>query len=79
MQLMRRIRRFKVGVSPRLKAAARALGREVGIRPLQPGETRPDDYYVVSHFSGRPIVKDRNATVPKAAEYVEIGRPDRRR
>ncbi len=40
---------------------------ELGIRPLKPGEERPDDYFVVSHVTGKPVVKDRNATVPKSA------------
>jgi hypothetical protein len=63
---MKRFRRFKTGsVSKSLKAAARQLAQEAGIRRLQPGEARPDDFYVVNHFTGQPIVKDRNAVVPK--------------
>jgi len=42
---------------------AQRLGRELGIRPLQPGERRPDGYFLVSHLTGKPIIKDRNAVV----------------
>jgi len=62
---MKQVRRVgRIGkVSPELRAAARELARELGIRPLQPGERRPPNFYVVSHFSGKPIIKDRNAVV----------------
>ena len=48
-----------------MKAAAARLAEKEGIRRLQPGERRPDNFYVVSHFSGKPIIKDRNAVIPK--------------
>ena len=57
--------RRKSTVSDAMKAAAARLAEKEGIRCLQPGERRPDNFYVVSHFSGKPIIKDRNAVIPK--------------
>ncbi len=51
-------------VSPAMKAVARQLAAEAGIEPLPPDQQRPDDFYVVSHFTGKPLIKDRNALVP---------------
>jgi hypothetical protein len=55
--------RLTMGVSDAVKAMGERLGRELGIRPLQPGERRPDGYFLVSHLTGKPIIKDRNAVV----------------
>ena len=52
-------------VSEAMKALAQRLAEEAGIHPLEPGQQRPENFYVVSHFTGQPIVKDRNAVVPK--------------
>ncbi len=48
-----------------MKAAALRLAEEAGIRPLQDGERRPADFYLVNHFTGRPVVKNRNAVISK--------------
>jgi|GEM_PF-6813165 len=53
------------GLSPAMKAMALDVSRESGIRPLQPGQSRPADYYTVNHYTGKPVVKDANAVVPK--------------
>ena len=55
--------RRKIGFSDAVKAMGKELARELGIRPLQAGERRPDGYFLVSHLTGKPIIKDRNAVV----------------
>jgi hypothetical protein len=52
-----------ITVSPAVKAMGQRLARELGIRPLQPGERRPDGYFIVNRLTGKPIIKDRNAVV----------------
>lgn len=51
-------------ISPAMKAVAERLAAEAGIRPIPPGYRRPDDFYVVSHLTGKPFIKDRNAVIP---------------
>ena len=67
MRFMKRLRPVSraVKVSNAMKAAARRLATEAGIHPLQPGQQRPDDFYLVSHFTGEPIIKDRNAVASR--------------
>jgi hypothetical protein len=66
MRIMRhRVIGRRTGVSDALKNVGQELAREFGIRPLQPGERRPDGYFLVSHLTGKPIIKDRNAVVRK--------------
>ena len=62
---MNSMKRKSAGVSPQMKEAARQLREQLGIRPLQPGEERPNDYYAINRFTGRPVVKDPNAVVRK--------------
>ncbi len=52
-----------LAVSPAVKAVGQRFARELGIRPLQPGERRPDGYFLVNRLTGKPIIKDRNAVV----------------
>ena len=59
------MKRKSAGVSPEMKEVARRIAERFGIRPLKPGEERPDDYYAIDRFTGRPIVKDPNAVVRK--------------
>ena len=40
-------------VSEDVKAMARELEREFGLRPLEPSEERPDAYYWIGHYTGR--------------------------
>ena len=50
-----------------LKAVARRIAREEGIRVLLPGQRRPDDYYVANHYTGEPLVP-RNSVVDIESE-----------
>jgi hypothetical protein len=51
---MRVIRtRYRRGfISESLKRLGEKIAREDGIKPLQPGESRPIGYYTVDHFTG---------------------------
>jgi len=40
-------------VSQDVRAMAQELEREFGLRPLEPGEERPDAYYWIGHYTGR--------------------------
>jgi hypothetical protein len=40
------------------------LARQQGIRLLKPGETRPPNYYMGNHWTGRPFVSSDDAVVP---------------
>jgi hypothetical protein len=55
-------------ISNAMKAAALEVGKAAGIRPLAKGEQRPANFYVVNHFTGAAIVKDRNAVIPKTTD-----------
>lgn len=49
-------------MSKALKELGKRIAEREGIRPLRPGERRPDDYYVVNHATGERLVP-RNAVV----------------
>lgn len=50
---MRHVRiRVRRGPSEALKQLGKKIAKQDGIKPLQPGETRPDGYYTVNHFTG---------------------------
>jgi hypothetical protein len=50
---MRRARiRLKNGPSEALKQLGKKIAKRDGIKPLQPGQTRPYGYYTVDHFTG---------------------------
>jgi hypothetical protein len=55
-------------VSEAMKAAALRVARTAGIKPLEPGQARPPYFYVINHFTGQPVVRDRNAVVPKRSD-----------
>jgi len=42
--------------SPALKKLAEQLFKEDGIRPLQPGERRPDGYFIFNRYTGKPLI-----------------------
>jgi len=42
-------------VSDAVREMARELAREYNIPPLRPGEERPDGYYSVGHYTGKPV------------------------
>jgi hypothetical protein len=44
-----------------------------GIRPLRRGETRPVGFYLVDHYTGRPLIADRNAVVRTDLRDVDAG------
>jgi len=39
-----------------LKKLAEQLFKEDGIRPLQPGERRPDGYFIFNRYTGKPLI-----------------------
>ena len=43
-----------------------------GIRPLRPGERRPVGFYMVDHYTGVPLIADRNAVVPLESRDGEV-------
>ncbi len=50
---MRQIRiRLRRGPSEALKQLGKKIAERDAIKPLQPGETRPDGYYTVDHVTG---------------------------
>jgi len=49
--------------SEALRREAAVLAKEMGIRPLRTGETRPDGFYLRQHFTGEPVVSDWQAFV----------------
>jgi len=42
-------------VSDAVREMAEELAREYKIPPLRPGEVRPDGWYSVDHYTGRPV------------------------
>ncbi len=44
--------RLKSGPSEALKQLGQKIAQRDGIKPLQPGQTRPYGYYTVNHFTG---------------------------
>ena len=49
-------------MSKLLKELGKRIAEREGIRPLLPGQRRPDDYYVADHATGKRLVP-RNAVV----------------
>jgi hypothetical protein len=54
--------------SDALRREAAVLAKELGIRPLRAGETRPDGFYLRDHVTGEPLVRNRLAVVPSSTE-----------
>lgn len=50
-----------------LKELLKRIAAEEGIRPLLPGQRRPDGYYMVNHYTGEPLVP-RNSVVDIESE-----------
>jgi hypothetical protein len=54
-------------VNKALQELGRRIAAEEGIRPLLPGQRRPDGYYMVNHYTGEPLVP-RNSVVDIESE-----------
>jgi hypothetical protein len=55
--MKRRYARKLALLSEGLKALGNELRTADGIAALNPGESRPPGYYLVNHYTGKPIAK----------------------
>jgi len=50
---MKQVRiRLRRGPSEALKQLGKKIAKQDGVKPLQAGESRPNGYYTVNHFTG---------------------------